>query len=40
MDDDGDLLEINGRRAINELARVLEKNGVIKTKGGRARWKA
>lgn len=40
MDEDGDLLEINGRRAINELARVLEKNGVIKTKGGRARWKA
>ncbi|NTV77447.1 MAG: hypothetical protein HGA68_05540 [Methanothrix sp.] len=40
MDEDGDLLEINGRRAINELARVLEKNGVIKTKSGRARWKA
>ncbi|MDD1740033.1 MAG: hypothetical protein LUQ30_04235 [Methanothrix sp.] len=32
MDEDGDLLEIDGRRAINELARVLEKNGVIKTK--------
>ena len=40
MDEDGDLLEIDGRRAINELARVLEKNGVIKTKSGRARWKA
>jgi len=40
MDEDGNLLEIDGRGALNELARVLEKNGIIKTKGGRARWKA
>jgi hypothetical protein len=39
MDEDGNLLEINGSRAVNELARVLEKGGIIKTKGGRARWK-
>lgn len=40
MDDDGNLLEIDGRGSVNELAKVMEKNGIIKTKGGRARWKA
>jgi hypothetical protein len=40
MDEDGNLLEIDGGSSANELARVLEKNGIIKTKGARARWKA
>ena len=40
MDDDGNLLEIDGRGSVNELAKVMEKNGIIKTKGARARWKA
>ena len=40
MDDDGNLLEIDGRSSANELAKVMEKNGIIKTKGARARWKA
>jgi hypothetical protein len=39
MENDGDLLEIDGRRAVDELARVLEKNGIIKTKGGSAKWR-
>ena len=39
MDDDGNLLEIDGRSSVNELAKVMEKNGIIKTKGARARWK-
>jgi len=40
MDDYGNLLEIDGRSSANELAKVMEKNGIIKTKGARARWKA
>lgn len=40
MDDDGNLLDIDGRGSVNELSKVMEKNGIIKTKGGRARWKA
>lgn len=40
IDDDGNLLEIDGRSSVNELAKVMEKNGIIKTKGARARWKA
>jgi len=40
MDDDGNLLDIDGRGSVNELAKVMEKNGIIKTKGARARWKA
>ncbi len=40
MDEDGNLLEIDGRSSVNELAKVMEKNGIIKTKGARARWKA
>ena len=39
MDDEGNLLEIDGRSSVNELAKVMEKNGIIKTKGARARWK-
>lgn len=40
MDDDGNLLDIDGRGSVNELSKVMEKNGIIKTKGARARWKA
>lgn len=40
IDDDGNLLEIDGRSSVNELAKVMEKNGIRKTKGARARWKA
>ncbi len=39
MENEGDLLEIDGRDAVEELAKVLEKNGVIKIKGCRARCK-
>jgi len=40
MDDEGNLLEIDGRSSVNELAKVMEKNGIIKTKGDCASWKA
>ena len=39
MERNGDLLEINGRRAAEELARSLEKNGIIKVKGDSVKWK-
>ncbi len=39
MENSGDLLEINGRRAAEELARSLEKNDIIKVKGDRIKWK-
>jgi hypothetical protein len=39
MEKNGDLLEINGRRAAAELARSLEKNGIIKVKGDSVKWK-
>lgn len=39
MESNGDLLEINGRRAAEELARSLEKNGIIKVKGDSIKWK-
>ena len=39
MEKNGDLLEINGRRAAAELARSLEKNGIIKVKGDSIKWK-
>jgi hypothetical protein len=39
MEKNGDLLEINGRRAAEELARSLEKNGIIKLKGDSIKWK-
>jgi len=39
MEKNGDLLEINGRRAAEELARSLEKNGIIKVKGDSVKWK-
>jgi len=39
MEKNGDLLEINGRRAAEELARSLEKNGILKVKGDSVKWK-
>ena len=39
MERNGDLLEINGRRAAEELARSLEKKGIIKLKGDSIKWK-
>jgi hypothetical protein len=39
MEKKGDLLEINGRRAAEELARSLEKNGILKVKGDSIKWK-
>ncbi|HUS76735.1 MAG TPA: hypothetical protein VMY43_12120 [Methanothrix sp.] len=39
MEKSGDLLEIDGSRAAEELARSLEKNGIIKVKGGSVKWK-
>ena len=39
MENNGDLLEINGSRAAEELARSLEKNGIIKVKGDSVKWK-
>ena len=39
MEKKGDLLEINGRRAAEELARSLEKNGILKVKGDSVKWK-
>ena len=39
MEKSGDLLEIDGRRAAGELARSLEKNGIIKVKGDSVKWR-
>ena len=39
MEKNGDLLEINGRRAAEELARSLEKKGILKVKGDSVKWK-
>jgi len=39
MEKNGDLLEINGSRAADELARSMEKNGIIKVKGDSIKWK-
>jgi hypothetical protein len=39
MENSGDLLEISGRRAAEELARSLEKNDIIKVKGDSIKWK-
>ena len=39
MENNGDLLEISGRRAAGELARSLEKNDIIKVKGDSIKWK-
>jgi CRISPR/Cas system-associated endonuclease/helicase Cas3 len=39
MEKKGDLLEIDGSIAALELARSLEKNGVLKVKGDSIKWK-
>jgi len=39
MENNGDLLEIDGSRAAEELARSLEKNGIVKVKGDSIKWK-
>lgn len=39
MENKGNLLEIDGCRAAEELARSLEKNGIIKVKGDSIKWK-
>jgi hypothetical protein len=39
MENKGDLLEIDGSIAALELARSLEKNGVLKVKGDSVKWK-
>jgi hypothetical protein len=39
MEKNGDILEINGNAAAEELARSLEKNDIIKVKGDSIKWK-
>ena len=39
MEDNGNLVEINGKVAAEELARSLEKNDIIKIKGDSIKWK-
>jgi hypothetical protein len=39
LDSDGDLLEIDGSFVAEDIARVLEKNGLIKVKGDKIKWK-
>lgn len=39
MENNGNLLEIDGIRAAEELARSLEKSGIIKRKGDSIKWK-
>ena len=39
MENKGNLLEIDGSRAAEELARSLEKNGIIKVKGDSIKWR-
>ena len=39
MEKKGDILEIDGCEAAEELARVLEKNGILKIKGDSIKWK-
>ena len=38
-EDDGNILKVNGRRVGQEIARSLEKNGIIKIKGDSVKWK-
>jgi len=39
IEDDGNMLKVNGRRVGQEIARSLEKNGIIKIKGDSVKWK-
>jgi hypothetical protein len=40
LEDKGNILEIDGTDVAEDIARVLEKNGVIKIKGDMIKWKA
>jgi hypothetical protein len=40
MEKDGDILVIDGEETAEEIARVLEKNGIIKLKGETIKWKS
>jgi hypothetical protein len=39
IDDEGNILVVEGRKAATELARTLEKNDIIKVKGKSIKWK-
>ena len=39
IEDDGNILEMDGRGAAQEIARSLEKGGIIKVKGESIKWK-
>jgi hypothetical protein len=39
IDDEGNILVVEGRKATEELARALEKNDIIKVKGKSIKWK-
>jgi hypothetical protein len=39
MENDGDILKIDGTYVAEEIAKVLEKNGIIKLKGETIKWK-
>jgi hypothetical protein len=39
IEDDGNILKVDGKRSGQEIARSLEKNGVIKVKGDIIKWK-
>jgi len=39
MEKKGDIIEIDGSEAAEELARSLEKSGIIKVKGDSIKWK-
>ena len=39
IEDNGDVLEIDGSGVAEELAGSLEKNGIIKVKGDSIKWK-
>lgn len=38
-EDDGDILKVNGRNIGQEIARSLEKNGILKIKGDGVKWR-
>jgi hypothetical protein len=39
LEDEGNILEVDGRRVGQEIAKSLEKNGVLKMKGDTIKWK-
>jgi hypothetical protein len=40
MERDGDILDVDGTKTANEIARILEKNDVIKHKGDTIKWRS